>query len=124
MRYITPLKAAEGLGASHTGTQQHWMLTVTAVALAVLTPFFLWAVGGAIGLDHPGVVAHFSRPFPSVVTGLFIVIGLLHFILGTRIMIDDYLKGGARKLAIIASVALSWLVIAVTVFALAKLVLN
>ena len=37
MRYITPLKAAEGLGASHTGTLHHWHMTVSAVALISTT---------------------------------------------------------------------------------------
>ena len=36
MRYITPLKAAEGLGAAHEGTQHHWAMTVSAWALLIL----------------------------------------------------------------------------------------
>ena len=38
MRYITPRKAAVGLGASHTGTEHHWWMTVSSAALALLTP--------------------------------------------------------------------------------------
>lgn len=121
MRYITPLKAAEGLGASHTGTQDHWFLTVSAAALVLLTPLFMLVVGHAIGLPRAEVIAYYGRPFPAIVTGLFIIVGMLHFIRGTRVMIDDYLQGAARKVAIIASVIFSYAVIASAVFALVRM---
>ena len=123
MRYITPRKAAVGLGASHTGTQDHWFLTVTAVALLVLTPLFMIVVACAIGLSQPEVVAYFGRPFPAIITGLFIIVGMLHFIKGTRIMIDDYFHNTARKVAIIVSVVFSWAIIAAALFALARMTL-
>ena len=37
MRYITPRKAAVGMGASHTGTEHHWWMTVSSAALVSLT---------------------------------------------------------------------------------------
>ena len=36
MRYLTARKRAEGKGASHTGTEHHWYMTVSSVALAFL----------------------------------------------------------------------------------------
>ncbi|WP_312529843.1 succinate dehydrogenase, hydrophobic membrane anchor protein [Paracoccus sp. (in: a-proteobacteria)] len=121
MRYLTPRKAAEGLGASHTGTQDHWFMTVTAVALLILTPCFMLVVAHAIGLPREGVIAYFGRPIPAIIVAMFIIVGMLHFIRGTRIMIDDYLDHGARKAAIIFSVIFSWTVIAVAVYALARM---
>lgn len=123
MRYITPRKAADGLGASGTGTEAHWFLTVSAVGLAILTPLFLIVVGCALKLPREGVVAYFARPFPAVITGLFIIVGMLHFIRGTRVMIDDYLYHGANKAAVIASVIFSWTVIACAVYALVRMAL-
>lgn len=121
MRYITPRKAAEGLGASHTGTQDHWFLTVTAAALLLLTPVFMMVVAKAIGLPRAGVVAYFGQPFPAIITGMFIIVGMLHFIRGTRGMIDDYLQGAARKAGLIASVIFSYAVIAAAVYALVRM---
>ena len=121
MRYITPLKAAEGLGSAHTGTQHHWAMTVSAVALTILTPLFMITIARAIGLPHPELVAYFSRPLPALITALFVIVGMLHFIKGTRIMIDDYFQGGVRKGAIIFSVIFGWAVIACAVFALARM---
>ncbi|AUH34964.1 succinate dehydrogenase, hydrophobic membrane anchor protein [Paracoccus tegillarcae] len=121
MRYISPLKQAEGLGASHTGTVDHWRMTISAVALAVLTPAFLMVIGGAIGLSREAVLAYFGRPYPAIVTALFIVVGMLHFIKGMQIIIDDYLQHTERKVAIIFSVIFGYGVIAAAVFALAKM---
>lgn len=121
MRYITPLKLAEGLGASRSGTRDHWFMTVTAVALLILTPCFMVVVARAIGLPRAEFVAYFGRPLQALITALFIIVGMLHFIRGTRIMIDDYVHGGARKVAIVFSVIFSWAVIATAVYALARM---
>jgi succinate dehydrogenase / fumarate reductase, membrane anchor subunit len=121
MRYITPRKAASGLGSSRSGTAHHWHMTVSSYALVVLTPLFLIAVGGAIGLPQEGVIAHFGRPFPAIITALFIVVGMIHFIKGTRIMLDDYVHGAANQLAIVAATIFGWGVIAAAIVALAKM---
>lgn len=121
MRYITPRKAAHGLGSARAGTQHHWQLTVSSAALLLLTPLFLIAVGGAIGLPREAVIAHFGRPFPGIITALFIVVGMIHYIKGTRIMLDDYVHGNAHRVAIIASHIFGWAVIASALFALARM---
>lgn len=121
MRYITPRKAAAGLGSGRSGTLQHWQITVTSVALLVLTPLFLIAVGGAIGLPRDQVVAHFGRPFPGIITALFVTVGMIHFIKGTRIMLDDYLHGLPHRAAIVVSHIFGWGMIATVLFALAKM---
>lgn len=123
MRYITPRKAASGLGSAHTGTHDHWAMTVSSVALAILTPLFLWAVGSAIGKGHAQVLEHFSRPLPALITGLYIVVGMLHFVRGTRMTIEDYLQGGARKGAVLAAIMFAWAVMAAGIYALVKMAL-
>lgn len=123
MRYITPRKAATGLGSTRSGTSDHWAMTVSAWALLILTPFFMITVGSAIGLPREELIAHFGRPWPGIVTALFVIVGMIHFMKGTRVMIDDYFHHTARKVAIIVSVIFSWAVIAAAVFALAKMAL-
>ena len=77
MRYITPLKAARGTGAAgpSTGTLHHWVLTVTSVALAILTPAFLLVMGNAIGL--PSIWVLFAVLLGE---GLMGILGMLLFI--------------------------------------------
>lgn len=123
MRYITPRKAATGMGSTRSGTSDHWAMTVSAWALLILTPFFMITVGGAIGLSREELIAHFGQPWPGIVTALFVIVGMIHFMKGTRVMIDDYFQHSARKVAIIVSVIFSWAVIAAAVFALAKMAL-
>lgn len=124
MRYITPRKAAIGMGASHTGTQHHWWMTVSSVALAVLTPSFLMVIGTALQLpERAEIMAYFSRPYPAIVVAVFMTLGMLHFIRGTRIMIDDYFDHTARKAALIIAAIFGWTVIAMSLFALARLML-
>ena len=126
MRYITPRKAAMGLGAAgpSTGTQHHWTMTVTSVALVVLTPAFVLVIGRAVGLTREGVLVYFSQPYPAIVTALFLIVGMYHFVKGTRIMIDDYLDHTERKVAIILSQLFGWAVIAAAVYALARMALS
>jgi succinate dehydrogenase / fumarate reductase, membrane anchor subunit len=121
MSFLTDRKRATGLGASHTGTHHHWLMTVTSVALAVVTPLFIWQVGPLFGLDHDDVVEAFTSPFRAVVTALMLALGFWHMAMGARIMIEDYAKGETRKFAIIA-VNLICLAAAVAgLFALARI---
>lgn len=121
MRYITPRKAAVGAGTAHSGTEHHWWMTVSSIALALLTPSFLMVIGTALQLpERAEVLYYFTRPYPAIVAAIFMTLGMMHFIRGTRIMIDDYFDHTARKVAIIISTVFGWAVIAVTLFALAR----
>lgn len=126
MRFITPRKAARGLGAAgpSTGTAQHWSMTVSSVALLILTPAFVFVIASAIGLPHHAVVAYFSRPYPAIVTALFLIVGMLHYINGTRILIDDYTAHTERRVAVIAAQLFGWAVIAAAVYALVRMALS
>lgn len=121
MRYITPRKAAAGLGSARNGTADHWAMTVSSWALLILTPLFLLVIGCSIGLPREELAVHFGRPFPALITALFLTVGMVHYIKGSRVMIDDYLRDGPRKAAVIASVLFGWTVIAAALFALAKM---
>lgn len=123
MRFITPYKSATGLGSAHTGTADHWRMKVSGTVLAVLTPLFVFTVlAGIAGAgSRAEAVAFFGRPFPAIVTGLYLVIGLLHWIRGTRMMIDDYVHGGTRHWLVILATLIGWVLIAVALWSLLRL---
>lgn len=123
MRYLTDRKRAVGKGASGTGTEHHWYMTVSAVGLAVMIPTFLFIFGRALGSGHEQVLATFSRPFPAILTGLVLIIGLQHFRRGAQMMIEDYARGLNRKFAVIFVITFSYFLMACGLFALAKLAL-
>lgn len=123
MRYVTDRKRAEGDGSAHSGTEHHWFMTVSAVALAFLVPTFLFIVGRALGSGYENVIATFSRPFPAILTALALFVGLVHFHKGARVMIEDYVRGTWRKGLIILAIGVSYALIATGLFALAKIAL-
>ncbi|MFN3293741.1 MAG: succinate dehydrogenase, hydrophobic membrane anchor protein [Gemmobacter sp.] len=123
MRYLTDRKRAEGKGASGTGTEHHWSMQVSAVGLALLVPAFVYVFGSALGGTREEVLATFSRPFPAILTALVLVVGMQHFRKGAQMMIEDYARGTARKVAVIAVTALSYTIVATGLYALVKIAL-
>ncbi len=123
MRYLTARKRAEGKGASGTGTEHHWSMTVSAVALAFMVPTWIYIFGHALGKDRAGVLATFSHPFPAILTALVLVVGMRHFAKGAAMMIEDYARGSARKMLVIFANSLAAVIVATGLFALIKIAL-
>lgn len=123
MRYLTARKRAEGKGAAHAGTEHHWSMTLSAVGLAFTVPAWMYIFGSALGGSREEVLATFARPFPAILTALVLVIGMRHFAMGATTMIEDYLRGTAKKLAIIFVTSLAWVIGAIGLFALARIAL-
>lgn len=121
MRYLTARKRAEGKGAAHTGTEHHWSMTLSAVALAFMVPTWLYIFGSALGQSQEVVTATFARPFPAILTALVLVVGMRHFAMGATMMIEDYARGTARKIGIIFAYSLSAVIVATGLFALVKI---
>jgi succinate dehydrogenase / fumarate reductase membrane anchor subunit len=123
MRYITDRKRAEGRGAAHSGTEHHWYMQASAVGLAFMVPVWLYIVGSTLGGSRAEVLEVFARPFPAILTGLILVVGMRHFAKGAQMMIEDYARGTTRKALIILAFSLSYLVTATGLFALVKIAL-
>ncbi|MGB7241356.1 MAG: succinate dehydrogenase, hydrophobic membrane anchor protein [Sulfitobacter sp.] len=123
MSFLTDRKRAAGMGSAKTGTAHHWAMTVSAVALLVLIPLFIFTFGPMLGEPHEVVTAYFARPFPAIVAGLTIVVTFKHFKGGVQIMIEDYVHGLAQKVAIIAMTCISYAAAATGLYALVRLAL-
>ena len=123
MRYLTDRKRAVGLGSAKSGTEHFWNMQVSSVALVILVPLFIFTFGRAVGADYATVVDYYSRPFPAIVAGLTLVVGMTHFKNGAQVMIEDYAHGAMRKVLIVGAVALSYALIATGLYALIRLAL-
>lgn len=123
MRYLTDRKRAVGKGASGTGTEHHWAMQVSAVGLALLVPVFLYIFGSALGGTREEVLATFSRPFPAIITGLVLVVGMRHFARGAEMMLQDYVRGTRLKALLIGVQVLSYSIAATGLYALVKIAL-
>ncbi len=123
MRYLTDRKRAVGKGAGHSGTEHHWYMQVSAVALAFLLPVWVYIFGSALGQGHEAVMATFARPFPAIVTGLVLIVSMRHFAKGAQMMIEDYARGTTKKALVIAAISLSYAVMATGLYALVRIAL-
>ncbi len=123
MRYLTDRKRADGLGSAKSGTEHFWHMQVSAVALAILIPVFILTFGRILGAPYEDVVAYYSRPFPAIVAGLTLIVGMTHFKNGAQVMIEDYAHGFARKALVVGTVCLSYAVMATGLYALIRLAL-
>lgn len=124
MRYLTDRKRAVGKGASHSGTDHHWSMQLSSVALACLVPTWIYIFGSAIGLPRAEVVATFARPFPAILTALVLVVAMRHFAKGATMMIEDYAHGSARKIAVMSVISLSTVIAATGLYALIRITLQ
>jgi succinate dehydrogenase / fumarate reductase membrane anchor subunit len=123
MRYLTDRKRAVGRGAAHTGTEHHWSMQMSAVALAVMIPTWMYIFGHALGGSRADVLATFARPFPAILTGLVLVVGMRHFAKGATMALQDYVHGTALKMSIMAVTSLAGVIAATGLFALIKIAL-
>jgi len=121
MRYLTDRKRAERKGASGTGTEHHWYMQVSAVALAFMIPTFLVVFGVALGQDRAGVVATFGHPFVAILTGLVLFVSMQHFAKGAQMMIEDYAHGSWRRGLIMLVYSLAYVITATGLWALVKM---
>ena len=121
MRYLTDRKRAVGKGAAHSGTEHHWSMQVSAVALAFMVPLWVYIFGHALGQERDAVLATFARPLPAILTALVLVVAMRHFAKGATTMIEDYSRGTARKMAVMFVTFLSTVIAATGLFALIRI---
>lgn len=120
----TELGRVRGLGAAHEGVSHWWVQRVTAVANIALMLWFVASLVRLPSLDHGSVVAWLRQPVAAVPMLLTIVSVFWHFRLGVQVMLEDYLHGPKRVLAMLA---LNFYVLAgaaAAVFAVLKIALG
>ena len=123
MAFLTDRKRATGMGSAREGTNRHWSMTMSSMALLVLIPLFLCTFGSALGGTHAEVTAHFARPYPALVTGLTLLVASVHFKNGVRMLIEDYVHGTLRKVLIIGTICLSYAAAVTGIFAILRIAL-
>ena len=123
MRYLTDRKRATGMGSAKSGTAHFWAMKVSSVALLILIPVFVFTFGTIVGEDYATVTAYFAHPFPALIAALTLIVGLEHFQSGAQVLIEDYVHGLAQKITIILIKCISYGLMAMGLFAIAKLAL-
>jgi succinate dehydrogenase / fumarate reductase membrane anchor subunit len=111
MTMETPLHRVQGLGAAHSGTQHFWRQRVTALALVPLSIWFGFSALALIGAKEVDVLTYFQHPWNAGLMGMFVVIMLIHQMIGLQSVIDDYVHQPGLKLAcLLLNRAFAWIV--------------
>jgi succinate dehydrogenase / fumarate reductase membrane anchor subunit len=97
----TPLKRVRGLGAARHGTETFWRQRLTAVANVPLVIFLILAIVTHIGASYADVHAFLARPLVALAFAALILSAAIHMRIGLKEIIEDYVHGGAKIVAIL-----------------------
>jgi len=87
-----PLARARGLGSAKGGTHHWWVQRLTAVALALLTPWFLWLALRLLSADQTTMRLTLAQPLNATLMLAFVVALFWHTKLGIQVVIEDYVN--------------------------------
>lgn len=93
MSLVNPLARAKGLGSAKDGTGHWWSQRLTAVALALLTPWFVVFAVGLLGADQATVRLAIAQPFTATLLAAFVLSLFWHAQLGLQVVVEDYIHG-------------------------------
>ena len=97
----TPLKRVRGLGTAHHGTETFWRQRLTAVANVPLVIFLILAIVTHIGASYADMHAVLARPLVALAFAALILSAAIHMRIGLKEIIEDYVHGGAKVVAIL-----------------------
>jgi len=97
----TPLKRVRGLGAAHRGTETFWRQRMTAVANVPLVLFLILSIVTHIGASYEEVHAYLARPLVALALLALVISAAIHMRIGLKEIIEDYVHGGMRVVAIL-----------------------
>lgn len=121
MKFMTDRKRALGMGSGRDGTRHHWQMMVSSMAMVLIAPIAVITLGLGLGGTHEEVLAYFSKPIPALLMALSLVVVVRHVTFEVLEAIEDYVHGLTGKLALVAVTGIGYGLIAVGLFALAKL---
>ena len=97
MSLRSPLSRVLGSGSAKEGTDHWWMQRVTAVALLILGPWFLFSFAGLDNYSQADIAAWVAAPANAVMLLLASITLAWHSMLGIQIIIEDYIHGPGLK---------------------------
>jgi succinate dehydrogenase / fumarate reductase membrane anchor subunit len=110
-----------GLGSAKEGVHHWWSQRLTSIALVPLTVWFTVSLLTLPSLDHTTVVAWMAQGWTALLMLLFVLVATWHSQLGVRVVVEDYIHGGAKTLALVLSSFVHGVVAIAGVFAILKI---
>ena len=106
-RLRSPLGRALGLGSAKEGVEHWWLQRVTALALVLLSLWFVAALIGHLGADYGAAVAWLRSPITAILMLLLVATTFYHAALGLQVVIEDYVHSEWLK---VSSLVAMWLI--------------
>jgi succinate dehydrogenase / fumarate reductase membrane anchor subunit len=104
----TPLARVRGLGSARKGTETFWRQRLTAIANIPLVIFLILAIVTHIGADYEQVRAYLAQPLVALALLALVISASIHMRIGLKEIIEDYVHGGAKLIAILAATFFSF----------------
>ncbi len=117
------LGRARGMGAARAGVEHWWVERITALALVPLSLWFVASVLSLLGADQPVVAAWAGHPLNAALLLALVLLTFHHAQLGLQVVYEDYIGGGLRTAAILATKGLALLLGLMAALAVIKLFL-
>ncbi len=89
-KYRSPLHQAKGWGSAKSGTGHFWWQRVTAVILALLTPYLVFLMARFAGADVETIKSVIALPWNAIIFTVFAIALFWHAKLGLQVVIEDY----------------------------------
>lgn len=99
MRLVTPLSRVLGLGSAKDGVQHWWSQRLSAVALAFLGLWLIFAFLGLEDLSYATVASWMRSPLNSILMILTLLTMGYHSQLGVQMVIEDYVHAATLKVS-------------------------
>ena len=120
-----PLARARGLGSAKDGVHHWWMQRLTAVALALLSPWFIWLLLSLVGADQAYVRTTIANPRYALPLLAFVLALFWHAKLGLQTVIEDYVHTRWIEIALQVAVTFACALGALaSVFAIVRIALS
>ena len=120
-----PLARARGLGSAKDGVHHWWMQRLTAIALALLSPWFIWLLLSLVGAGQEYVRATIANPRYALPLLAFVLALFWHAKLGLQTVIEDYVHTRWMEIALQVAVTFACALGALaSVFAIVRIALS
>src|SRR6185437_10637640 len=95
------LGRARGLGSAKSGTTHWWAQRATAMALVLLSVWFIFSALHLAGQPRAAVVAWASGPVTATLLLALVVATFHHMQLGLQVVIEDYVHADRPRLVVL-----------------------
>ena len=125
MNYRDPLATARGLGSAKSGFGHWWAQRLSAVVLALLTPFVVYCLAKYGLSDYAILKVQFANPLWSGALVLYVLALFWHARLGLQVVVEDYIHNPGLEMALQLAIKIVYSFAAVAaVIAIARLALS